>query len=70
MFTGVTIEIDEDGNVDPDYKGVGDMVNFIAGGWKDLNWLIERHNQVIDGIKVPDRGWDALFITSHKICKE
>jgi hypothetical protein len=66
VFTGATVDIDEDGNVDPDYSGVGDFVNFIAGGgWKDEKWLQERHTQ-----NPPDKGWDALFKVSKTICKQ
>lgn len=69
VITGTRVTIDEDGDVDPDLSipmllpvktpsikslPVGDVANFVLGGWKDKEWLDERH-------KEEDTGWDALF---------
>lgn len=62
VFTGATVEIDEKGNVDPDYYGVGDLVNYFAGGWNGQKWLEGLHEK-------GDYKWDALFETSKNICK-
>ncbi|HEX7317273.1 MAG TPA: hypothetical protein VF297_25470 [Pyrinomonadaceae bacterium] len=69
VVSGTRVTIDEDGDVDPDLSipivlsarpvtvgqmPVGDLANFVAGGWKDQKWLEERHEE-------KDTGWDALF---------
>ncbi len=62
IFTGATADIDQNGNVDPDYYGFGDLINAFAGGWKDLKWKQKIND---DG----DDGWDELFEASKEFCK-
>jgi hypothetical protein len=69
VITGTRVTIDEDGDVDPDlsipmlFPGqrpsaislpMGDVANFVMGGWKDKEWLDKRY-------KEGDTGWGALF---------
>ena len=66
----LTTTIDENGDVDPDYYGIGDLMALVGGGWKDRAWLKERHEQVDkDGKPQPDFGWNALFEKSLNICR-
>lgn len=62
VFTGATVVIDENGDVDPDYYGVGNLLNYIVGGWKGKTW-----NEKLN--KNGDQSWNNLFEVSKTICK-
>jgi len=55
VIDDVNVKIDQDGNVSTD-----SYINWMTGGWKDLNWLAERQ-------KSNDNGWNALFKAAKNI---